>query len=254
MIVRLSGDAVPSSSDLILQAQAVAAAPQDLSILSLVLHADIVVQAVMALLVFLSVWVWAVLLEKALRIRGLHGKATRFEELFWSGGGLEELFEKLGRRPRDPMSGLFVAGMTEWKRSAQKNVIATEAMRNALRQRVDRAMDVQLSREMAKLEVRLTSLATIGSAAPFIGLFGTVWGIMNAFTGIAASQNTSLAVVAPGIAEALIATALGLFAAIPASVGYNMLSNSLGKYARRLENFSDEFATLLSRQIEERAA
>ena len=227
---------------------------EDLSLISLILHADLVVQAVMLLLAFLSVWVWAVLLEKALLVRGLHAKATRFEELFWSGGGLEELFEKLGRRPREPMSGLFVAGMNEWRKSSSKGVVATESMRASLRARVDRSMDVSLSREMARLEKRLTSLATIGSAAPFIGLFGTVWGIMNAFTGIAASQNTSLAVVAPGIAEALIATALGLFAAIPASVGYNMTSNSLGRYARRLENFSDEFATLLSRQLEERAA
>lgn len=223
-----------------------------MSLITLVLHADIVVQAVMVILVFMSFWVWAVLIEKAIRLNGLHGKATRFEELFWSGGGLEELFEKLGRRPREPMSALFVAGMTEWRRSASKGVISTESGRSTLRSRVDRAMDVSLSREMAQMEKRLTSLATIGSSAPFIGLFGTVWGIMNAFTGIAETQNTSLAVVAPGIAEALIATALGLFAAIPASAGYNLTSNALGRYARRLENFSDEFATLMSRQLEER--
>ena len=233
---------------------AAAGAAADLSIWGLVLAADIVVQAVMLLLVLMSVWVWATLIEKTIRLRGLHGKASRFEEAFWSGGGLEPLFEKIGARPREPMSALFVAGMREWKRSAGKGLTATEAMRNSLRGRVDRAMDVALSREMAQLEKRLSFLATVGSAAPFIGLFGTVWGIMNAFTAIAGSQNTSLAVVAPGIAEALIATALGLFAAIPASVGYNMTTSALGRYGRRLENFSDEFAALLSRQLEERAA
>ncbi|MEM7524928.1 MAG: protein TolQ [Pseudomonadota bacterium] len=226
----------------------------DLSSWGLVLAADIVVQGVMLLLVLMSIWVWATLLEKTIRLGGLHGKATRFEETFWSGGGLEPLFDKIGARPKEPMSALFVAGMREWKRSASKGLTATEAMRNSLRARVDRAMDVALSREMAQLEKRLSFLATVGSAAPFIGLFGTVWGIMNAFTAIAGSQNTSLAVVAPGIAEALIATALGLFAAIPASVGYNLTTSALGRYARRLENFSDEFAALLSRQLEERGA
>ncbi|MEM6492009.1 MAG: protein TolQ [Pseudomonadota bacterium] len=229
-------------------------AAADLSIWGLVLAADIVVQAVMLILVFMSVWVWATLIEKTIRLSGLHGKATKFESAFWSGGGLEPLFEKVGPRPPEPMSALFAAGMREWKRSSGKGLAATEAMRVSLRARVDRAMDVALSREMAQLERRLSFLATVGSAAPFIGLFGTVWGIMNAFTAIAGAQNTSLAIVAPGIAEALIATALGLFAAIPASVGYNLTTSALGRYARRLENFADEFAALLSRQLDERAA
>jgi biopolymer transport protein TolQ len=227
------------------------AAAHDLSVWGLFIEADIVVKLVMILLLFASVWTWAIIFEKVLRVRRLRRRASQFEETFWSGGSLEDLYDRIDNRPADPMSAVFVSAMREWRRSTGKGLGASQSGRESLRQRVERVMEITLGREMERLERQMIFLASVGSAAPFIGLFGTVWGIMNAFTSIAVSKNTSLAVVAPGIAEALFATALGLVAAIPAVIGFNKLSADMGRYGQRLENFAGEFGAILSRQIEE---
>ena len=173
----------------------------------------------------------------------------RFEQAFWSGQSLDELYRTLSNRPAHSMAALFVAAMREWKRSFEGNSRSI----GGLQMRIEKVMEVTIAREVERLERRLLVLATVGSAGPFVGLFGTVWGIMTSFQSIAASKNTSLAVVAPGIAEALLATALGLLAAIPAVMFYNKFSSQVSRLATRMEGFSDEFAAILSRQIDERS-
>jgi len=227
-------------------------AGQDLSIIGLFLHADSIVKAVIALLLLASFWTWAIIFDKSLRLRRLRTQAKQFEEAFWSGGSLEVLFDRLEAKAPDPMSAIFVAAMREWRRSAAKGLVQTEHMRTSLQERIERVMDITLGREVDHLERHMTFLASVGSSAPFVGLFGTVWGIMNSFASIAASKNTTLAVVAPGIAEALFATAIGLVAAIPAVLAYNKISNDLARFAGRLEGFGAEFSAILSRQSEER--
>lgn len=224
----------------------------DLSIWSLFLQADFVVKLVMLILCLASFWCWAIIFEKIRRMRRLTALATEFEESFWSGGSLDDLFDRIQNRPADPMASIFAAAMREWRRSSARGFVDTN-QRASLSERIDRVMHVTLGREMDHLERYMTFLASVGSTAPFIGLFGTVWGIMNSFQAIAMSKDTSLAVVAPGIAEALFATALGLVAAIPAVIAYNKLSTDLGRYAGRLEAFSSEFGAILSRQAEEGA-
>ncbi|MCB9958913.1 MAG: protein TolQ [Rhodospirillaceae bacterium] len=226
--------------------------PNQLELWHLFLAADIVVKAVMMLLVAASVWCWAIIFEKWVRLRRLRRRAAAFEDTFWSGNSLEELYDRIGDDPRDPMAAVFVAGMKEWRHANQRGLISTGTMRAGLHQRIERVMAVAQTRELSRVEGNMTFLASTGSVAPFVGLFGTVWGIMNAFTSIAAAENTSLAVVAPGIAEALFATALGLFAAIPASAFYNKFINDIARYAERLENFAGEFSAILSRHLEER--
>lgn len=225
----------------------------DLSIWSLVLQADPVVKLVMLVLVGASVWCWAIIFFKSRQLRRLRRQADAFEETFWSGGSLEDLYERTARAAEHPMVAIFNAAMHEWL-GARKSLSNRqgEGLSASLGDRIDRVMAVMVGREMEALENHLGFLATVGSTAPFIGLFGTVWGIMNSFQSIAVTKNTSLAVVAPGIAEALLATALGLVAAIPAVVAYNKLSQDLARYAGRLEGFSGEFGTFLSRQISER--
>lgn len=227
-------------------------ASNDMSMWSLFMQADIIVKCVMIMLVAASFWCWAIIFDKWFRLRSLRQRADQFEESFWSGGSLEELYDRIGSRPLDPMSSIFVAAMREWRRSAAKGLVDREAVRLSLPQRIDRVMQVTLNREMEQLEARMGFLASVGSTSPFIGLFGTVWGIMNAFHNIGATKNTSLAVVAPGIAEALFATALGLVAAIPAVLAYNKLSNDVDHYAKRLDGFVGEFGAILSRQLEEK--
>ncbi len=228
------------------------AVADELSIWGLFLLADPVVKAVMLMLVLASIWSWAIIFEKILKIRQLRRQAGEFEDAFWSGGSLEDLYDRMGANPSDPLGAIFSSAMREWRRSAAKGLTQSSSeLRVSLRQRLDQIMTLTISREMEALEKRMTFLASVGSTAPFIGLFGTVWGIMNSFQSIAASKNTSLAVVAPGIAEALFATALGLVAAIPAVVAYNKLSSDLGRYAGRLEGFATEFGSILSRQLDE---
>jgi biopolymer transport protein TolQ len=223
----------------------------DLSIWSLFLRADWIVKLVMGVLVLASVWTWAIILDKMWRLRRLETRALRFEDAFWSGGSLDDLYERVGQRPSDPMTAVFSSAMREWRRSAAKGLVQQVTARAGLQARIDRVMQVTLGREMDRLERYMIFLASVGSTAPFIGLFGTVWGIMNSFQAIAVTKQTNLAVVAPGIAEALFATALGLIAAIPAVVAYNKISNDLGRYGGRLEAFAVEFSAILSRQLEE---
>jgi biopolymer transport protein TolQ len=223
----------------------------DLSIWSLFLRADWIVKLVMGVLVLASVWTWAIILDKMWRLRRLETRALRFEDAFWSGGSLDDLYERVGQRPSDPMTAVFSSAMREWRRSAAKGLVQQATARAGLQARIDRVMQVTLGREMDRLERYMIFLASVGSTAPFIGLFGTVWGIMNSFQAIAVTKQTNLAVVAPGIAEALFATALGLIAAIPAVVAYNKISNDLGRYGGRLEAFAVEFSAILSRQLEE---
>ncbi|MEL6318689.1 MAG: protein TolQ [Pseudomonadota bacterium] len=220
----------------------------DFSLTALFFKAHWVVQGVMILLLVCSVWSWAVMIEKGLSYSGLMGGFNRFEETFWSGKALDVLYEELGPTPANPIERVFAAGMREWVRSVETG----SGLFHAARDRIDRAMNVAVAREVEAIEKRLSHLATIGATAPFIGLFGTVWGIKNSFESIAISQNTSIAVVAPGIAEALVATAIGLFAAIPAVVAYNQLLGSANRMTGRLENFADEFSTILSRQLDKR--
>ena len=221
----------------------------DISAWSLFLQADVVVKSVMILLALMSIWSWGIIFDKVLRMRTLQRKAEQFEKKFWSGSSLEDLFERVGQRPGEPMSSIFVAAMKEWRRSSGKTGQPVAGVGAVLSERIDRVMKINLEREMDQLGRRMTFLASTGSVAPFLGLFGTVWGIMDTFTAIGATSDTSLATVAPGIAEALFATALGLVAAIPAVVGYNKISNDLSRYALRLENFASEVSAILSRQL-----
>ena len=225
----------------------------DLSIWGLAMQADFVVKLVMLALLLASFWCWAIIFQKTKQIRKLKAQASEFEDSFWSGGSLEELYERIGTTPDHPLAMLFAVAMREWTLASTRGIpVADSQAHFGLQGRIDRVMTVALQREMEALEQRLGFLATVGSTAPFLGLFGTVWGIMNSFQSIAMTKNTSLAVVAPGIAEALLATALGLVAAIPAVVAYNKLSGDLNRYAGRLETFAGEFSALLSRQMAER--
>src|ERR1700739_68865 len=226
--------------------------PHDLSIIALFLQSDTIVKIVMLILLLASFWSWAVIFDKVIRLRRLHYAAANFEESFWSGGSLDDLYERVGQRPPDPMTAVFSSAMREWRRSAAKNLLGTPGMRASLQQRIERVMSVTVGREMERVERFMAFLATVGSTAPFVGLFGTVWGIMDRFPSTPTSKNPSPAVVAPGIAESLFATALGLVAAIPAVVAYNKLANDFGRYAGRLEAFSPEFSAILSRQLDER--
>ncbi len=224
----------------------------DLSLWNLFLQADIVVKLVMLALLVASVWVWAIVFEKWSSLRRVNREADGFEDRFWSGGSLDELHDQQGARPSNPMAAVFGAAMSEWRRTTR--VAGADVSRSGVRERIDRAISVTIQREMERLERWMIFLASVGSTAPFIGLFGTVWGIMHSFSAIAAMHNTNLAVVAPGIAEALFATAIGLVAAIPAVLAYNKISTDLARYAARLEGFGAEFGAILSRQSEERPA
>jgi len=211
-------------------------------------QAHFVVKAVMIGLMIASVWVWAIIIDKTILYMRTRRQMDRFEQVFWSGESLEDLYRTLAPRPNHSMAALFVAAMREWKRTYEGGARSLVG----LTQRIEKVMNVTVAREVERLERRLLVLATVGSAGPFIGLFGTVWGIMTSFQSIAASKSTSLAVVAPGIAEALFATAMGLVAAIPATIFYNKFANEVNKIAQRLEGFADEFSAILSRQVDEK--
>jgi len=227
------------------------AAGGDLSLWGLFIEADIVVKLVMLGLLVASVWVWAVVFEKWSMLRKVNKEADGFEDRFWSGGSLDELFDHEGTNPNHPLASVFAAAMAEWRRSLR--AAGAEISHTSVRERIDRAITVTVQREMERMERWMVFLASVGATAPFIGLFGTVWGIMHSFSAIAAMHNTNLAVVAPGIAEALFATAIGLVAAIPAVLAYNQISSSLARFAGRMENFGSEFSAILSRQSEEQA-
>ena len=218
----------------------------DFSMWSLFARATLTVKLVMILLILASFWAWAIIFRKLISYRAARAEAARFDQAFWSGQPLEGLFDEIGDSPAGASQRIFVAGMSEWRRSHRDDggLIANAPAR------IDRNMDVAIAKEADELQKGLPVLATVGSTAPFIGLFGTVWGIMNAFIEIAEQQNTNLAVVAPGIAEALLATGLGLLAAIPAVIFYNKLSSDSDRIVGGYEAFADEFSTILSRQLE----
>lgn len=220
----------------------------DHSILALFMQAGVIVKAVMISLVLASIWCWAIIIDKLITYARYRRALDKFEDVFWSGQSLDELYRQLSERKTTGMSAIFVAAMREWKKSFERGARTP----HSLQARIDKAMDLALARQMERVESKLGFLATIGSAAPFIGLFGTVIGIMTSFQAIAGSKSTNLAVVAPGIAEALLATAIGLLAAIPAVMAYNKLSADAGRIASRLEGFADEFSGILSRQLDER--
>ncbi len=222
--------------------------PGGFSFVDLFMQAHIVVQLVMVGLFLASLWCWAIIFHKLWLYGAIRRRMNDFEDTFWSGQSLEELYRGLAGREPAGLASVFVAAMREWKRSheGQRPAVAS------LSQRIDRVMSMTVARETEDLERGLMVLASVGSAAPFIGLFGTVWGIMTAFQAIAVSESTNLAVVAPGIAEALFATALGLLAAIPATIFYNKFAGDVSRIAARMEGFADEFLAILSREIDER--
>ena len=231
------------------ETQSLSLAASDVSLISLFLQAHWVVKSVMMGLLACSVWVWAIAIDKIFLYARTKRAMDRFEQAFWSGQSIEELYRSLSAKPTQSMAACFVAAMREWKRSFESQTRSFAG----LQMRIEKVMNVSIAREVERLERRLLVLATVGSAGPFVGLFGTVWGIMSSFQSIAASKNTSLAVVAPGIAEALFATAIGLIAAIPATIFYNKFISEVNRQAQRLEGFADEFSAILSRQIDERA-
>ncbi len=218
----------------------------DFSLWGLFARATLIVKLVMGLLIFASFWAWSIIIQKHISYRAARREAAAFDQSFWSGEPLDGLFEEIGATPSGSSEKIFAAGMVEWRRSHRNDgglIAGAQA-------RIDRSMDVAINKEAERLQKGLPVLATVGSTAPFVGLFGTVWGIMNAFIEIAEQQNTNLAVVAPGIAEALLATGLGLLAAIPAVVFYNKLSADGDRIIAGYEAFADEFATILSRQLD----
>ena len=225
----------------------------DMSIWGLFLQADLIVKVIILILGSASIWSWAIIFDKWVTFKSLDNKANKFENSFWSGEALEKIYKRIQTKATDPMARTFCAGMNEWNLTVESGGSASIEgdLRAGLQQRIDRAMATSISREINNLERYMTFLGTVGSTAPFIGLFGTVWGIMNSFSAIASQQNTSIAVVAPGIAQALFATAIGLVAAIPAVVAYNKFSTDLGRYGDRLDAFSAEFGSILSRHLEQ---
>jgi len=218
----------------------------DFSLWALFARATLIVKLVMVILILASFWAWSIIIQKLITYRRARTEADRFDDRFWSGEPLDELFEEIGADPPGRSERVFAAGMMEWRRSHRTDGVLIAGATA----RIDRSMDVAIAKEADALQSGLQVLATVGSTAPFIGLFGTVWGIMHAFVEIAAQQNTSLVVVAPGIAEALLATALGLLAAIPAVIFYNKLSADSDRIVAGYEAFADEFATILSRQLD----
>lgn len=222
------------------------ASEMDFSMFALFARATLTVKLVMLILIIASFWAWSIIIQKWLIYRNARTEAARFDAAFWSGEPLDDLYRKVGPEPGGRAEAIFAAGMTEWQRSHRDD----GALIPGAQARIDRSMDVAIAKESEDLERGLPFLATVGSTAPFIGLFGTVWGIMHAFISIAQEQNTNLAVVAPGIAEALLATGLGLLAAIPAVIFYNKLTTDAGRIVSGYEAFADEFSTILSRQLD----
>ncbi|RST29405.1 protein TolQ [Sphingomonas ginkgonis] len=223
----------------------VTASPDLMSPLTLFLHADVVVKIVMLGLLAASVWTWGIIITHSLRLRQINRQTGAYENDFWAAKDIDDFHARRGKE-KLPSAAILTAGIDEWRRSTRnRNMDLSGA-----RERLSGAMSAAIADELDRLADRLNILATVGSVAPFVGLFGTVWGIMRSFTGIAAANNTSLAVVAPGIAEALFATAIGLFAAIPAVIAYNRLTHGLDRLEARLGRFADRFHATLSRELE----
>ena len=230
-----------------------ASAVGNISIVGLFLRADPIVKAVFILLVLASIWSWVIIINKWLALATLRRRAEKFEKTFWSGLSLDELYQQFAQKSDHPMASVFTAALREWRRAFEAGP-PRESLLPGIKDRIEKAMNVTIQRETDGIERQLGFLATVGATAPFVGLFGTVWGIMNSFSAIAARHDTTLAVVAPGIAEALFATAMGLLAAIPAVIFYNKFVNDIARYGSRLDSFADEFSAILSRQLDEKAA
>ena len=231
-----------------METEVISEVANQMSMWDLVWASDMVTKVVMIGLIAASVWSWAIIFEKIGTLRQLKARSLKFEEKFWSGGSLDRLYDSIGNHPNDPMAAMFVAAMREWKRT---NILKSKTDRGlrgvSLQQRIEKAMAVSMDKDLNSLDTRMGFLASTGSVAPLVGLFGTVWGIINSFNAIA------LAAMAPGIAEALFTTAFGLIAAIPAVLAYNKISSDIDRYAKKLENFMDEFTSILSREIDDTA-
>ncbi len=250
----LTAVAASGAVEIIEKAIGKSAADIDMSLWGLIVHADFAVQVVILILLLGSIISWAIIANKIRKMKKLERQAEKFNKIFYNEESLESLHDRISRNPQDPYEEIFCAGMTEWKESTnprkkKKNMMNIVSF--SLQERIERVMRLSVEKEIIFIKQGLVFLATLASSAPFIGLFGTVWGIMSSFQSIAVHQNTNLAVVAPGIAEALFATAFGLFAAIPAVIFYNILSHSIRKYTFNLESFVDEFLNIVSRQIDD---
>lgn len=225
----------------------------DFSLWGLFNHVDLLGKTVILSLIIASVFSWAIIFTKYRTLKRLNDSANKFDQAFWSGESLDKLYDRVHANPADPMTAVFCVGMKEWRRSMKSRRQHISGLSASLLQRIERAMGTAISREIGASERYMTFLASTGSVAPFVGLLGTVWGIMNAFVAIAGSNNTALSVVAPGIAEALYTTALGLITAIPAVLAYNKFSTDLNKYADRLDGFSSEFSAIIARFLDDAA-
>jgi len=223
----------------------------DLSVISLILSSDLIGKSVMILLVFASIWSWAIIFNKLVQYRLVQKKMRSFEVTFWSGQGLDALYDKIKNSVDNPLASVFVSAIKECRKGEKNDEQTSSFLRIGRKDRVVTSMHLSKNSEIEHLETKISFLATVGSSAPFVGLFGTVWGIMHSFQSIAVSKNTSLAVVAPGIAEALLATAIGLFAAIPATIFYNYLASQIDKINNKIDHFIGELNSLLSRAIDE---
>ncbi|HEY1631483.1 MAG TPA: protein TolQ [Rhizomicrobium sp.] len=223
-----------------------------ISMIQLFWHADLTVKIVFVVLVLASLWSWIVIINKWLLLGTLSRRADKFEKSFWSGLSLDELYQQFAQRSDNPMTAVFTSALREWRRAFDAGA-PRESMLSGVKERIEKAMNVTILRETIGIEKQLGLLATVGAVAPFIGLFGTVWGIINAFSAIGTHHDVSLATVAPGMSEALFATAMGLLAAIPAVIFYNKFVNDVSRYSARLESFADEFSAILSRQLDEKA-
>jgi biopolymer transport protein TolQ len=230
---------------------AAAVSPESFSLVHQILHADWVVKLVMAGLALASLWSWTVIFDKTFRFAALNREANRFEDAVSSGRSLEEVATEAGERPKHALPRMLQGALREWREARTKGG-AEGAQAAFLIQRIDRVLDTIIARESQRVEEGLGVLAIVATASPFIGLFGTVWGIMSAFQAIAIQKNTNLAVVAPAIAEALFATAIGLVAAIPAYIAFNAFSTKAGKYSARLEGFADDLSTAIQRRLAEK--
>lgn len=226
----------------------------DFSLWGLFNHVDLLGKTIILTLLISSVVTWAIIFSKYNVLKRLKDAADNFDRVFWSGESLDKLYDRVHNRPNDPMTAIFCVGMKEWRRSAKNRFNNSNDLRAGMVTRIERSMAVATSRELGGVERYMTFLSNTGSVAPFIGLLGTVWGIMNSFVAIAGSNNTALSVVAPGIAEALYTTALGLIAAIPAVLAYNKFSSDINKYADRLDGFTTEFTSIITRHLEDSAA
>lgn len=221
---------------------------QSLSMYGMFMDSDIFMKALILSLLFASIWCWTIIFDKIRYFKKIRNTMKDFETKFWSGGSLENLYTTYAKTTTNPLANIFVAAIQEWRRSTKEGTNKKATIK--LSERVDKVMQIAIDKQVDKMETRMTFLASTGSVAPLLGLFGTVWGIMDAFNAIGATQSTNIAAVAPGVAEALFTTAVGLIAAIPAMIAYNKLTSDIDKLTQRMERFSDELGTILSRQAE----